>query len=101
MLRMNVFPLTVPLTVLFSLTNLCGSVFACSSRFALDAGTNRLPLLSGDLGSRLIVFAHGSGFPFADTTAHQLWAVGFPDVFSLDEQIEHTDITAIVIHLKL
>src|SRR6266496_3630807 len=98
---MNVFPLTVPLAALFGLTNLCGSSFACSPRFALDAGANRLPLLSGDLGLHFIVFAHGSSFPFADATAHQLWAVGFSNVDAIREEVEHADIASVKVHLEL
>src|SRR5215467_5931549 len=98
---MNVCPLTVPLTALFGLTNLCSSSFACLPRFALDAGADLSPLFTGDLGLYLIVPSHGSGFPLTDATSHQLWAVGFPDIFPLDKQIEDTDIAAVEIHVKL
>src|SRR3989442_10854200 len=48
----------------------------------------------------LIVFAHGSGFPFADAAAHQLWTVGFPNVDAIHKEVEHTDITPIKIDRK-
>ena len=98
---MDVLALAVPLTAVFGLTNLCGSSFACESRFALDAGACLLPLLAGKMRHHLIVFAHGSGFPFADSTAHQLGTIGFPYVHPLHEEVEHTDIAPVEIRLFL
>ena len=98
---MDILALAVPLPAVFGLTNLCGSAFARSPCFALDAGACLLPLLAGDLGLHLVVFTHGSGFPFADATSHELWAVGFPDVDPLYEEVEHTHVPSVVIHLKL
>src|SRR5260221_8710972 len=34
------------------------------------------------------------------TAPHQLWAVGFPNIFPLDKNIQDTHIAAVVIHLK-
>ncbi len=49
----------------------------------------------------LVMFAHGFGFPFADTASHELGTVGFPDVAPLDEKVEHAHVPPVVIHLKL
>src|SRR5258708_1065888 len=55
----------------------------------------------GDSSLFLIVFAHGSGFPLADAAPHQLWAVGFPNIFTLDKNIQDAHIAAIVIQVEL
>src|SRR5258706_11724122 len=60
---MNVLALAIPLTRLFTCSNLCASAAASSSCFVLNASTDLSPLLAGDLGLLFVVFAHGSGFP--------------------------------------
>src|SRR5216684_4441774 len=98
---MDVLSLAVPLTALLDLTNLCASAFASLPRFALGAGACLPPLLAGTFGEAAVVFAHGSGFPFTDTTSHKLGTVGFSDVAAFNEDIEHAHVPPIVIHLKL
>src|SRR5258708_2133921 len=101
MLRMNVFPLAIPLAALLICSNLCGSSLAASFlRFVLDVSTDLSPLLARNLGLGLVVFTHGSGFPLTDTTSHELWTVGFADVDALHEEVKHTHVSPVVIHLK-
>jgi hypothetical protein len=45
--------------------------------------------------------ARGSGFPLTDAAPHQLWAVGFPNIFPLDKNIEHAHVAAVIIHIEL
>src|SRR5712692_7593634 len=82
---MNVFPLAIPLTAVFGLTNLCGSSFPGLSCFTLDASAYLLPLGASDSVLHLIVFAHRFGFPLTDAASHKLWTVGFSHVDSLYE----------------
>src|SRR2546421_12901104 len=98
---MNVLALAVPLTAVFGLTNLCGSSFACLPCFVLDASTDLSPLLACGIRLDLVVFTHRSGLPLTDTASQKLGTVGFPDVHPFHEEIEHTDIAPIVIHLEL
>src|SRR5258708_31385905 len=98
---MNVLALAIPLTRLFDLTNLGTSAAAGSSCFVLNAGTDWQPLLAGDPGLLLVVFAHRSGFPLADTAPHQLWAVGFPNIFPFDEDVEDSHVPSVVVQVKL
>src|SRR5947209_6739839 len=98
---MNVLALAIPLTRLLTCSNLCASAAASSSCFVLNASTDRQPLLAGDLGLLLVVFAHGSGFPLTDAASHQLWAVGFPNIFPLNKKVEHAHIAAVIIHIEL
>jgi hypothetical protein len=62
--------------------------FAESSTFRLNASKDCPSVLAGDLGLLLVMSAHGSGFPLTDALSHQLWAEGFPNIFSLDENVE-------------
>src|SRR5258708_40236943 len=90
---MNVLALAIPLTGLLTCSNLCASAAARCSCFVLNASSDWQPLLAGDLGLLFVVFAHGSGFPLTDAASHQLWAVGFPNIFPLHKNIrseEHT-----------
>src|SRR6266849_3099324 len=98
---MDIIALAVPLAAVFVLTNLCGASFACSPRFALNTGACFSPLLVCLLCHHLVMFAHGFGFPFADATSQKLGTVRFPDVDPIHEEIEHTDITPVKIHVKL
>jgi hypothetical protein len=98
---MNVLALTVPLTRLLTCSNLCASAAASSPCFVLNASADWQPLLAGDLGLLLVVFAHGSGFPLTDAAPHELWAVGFPNIFPPDKKIEHAHVAAVIIHIEL
>src|SRR5713101_7346366 len=98
---MSVLTLAIPLTCLFTCPNLCTAATACSSCFVLNASTDWQPLFTGNLGLLLVMLAHGSGFPFTDAAPHQLWAVGFPNIFALDKNIEHAHIAAVIIHIEL
>src|SRR5262249_44287882 len=98
---MHVCPLAIPLPALFGVTDGGGSAFARGPRFALHTSADLSPMLAGEPGVRRIVFAHGSGFPLTDATSHKLGAVGFPDIFPLHKEVEHTHVPSIVIHLKL
>src|SRR5258708_13283400 len=90
MVRINVFPVAIPLAALLICSNLCGSSLAASFlRFVLDVSTDLSPLLARNLGLGLVVFTHGSGFPLTDTTSHELWTVGFADVSALHQQLSH------------
>src|SRR6266487_4429363 len=84
---MHVLALAIPLTRLLTCSNLCTSAFARGCGFILNTNPDLSPLLAGDLSLHLVVFAHGSGFPFTDATFH--------------EQVEHAHIPPIVIHLEL
>src|SRR6266700_1712659 len=97
---MDLLTLSIPLATVFVLTNLCGSSFTCSPRFALNTGACLLPLLMCLFCQQLIMFAHGFGFPFTDATSQKLRTVRFPNVDPIYEEIEHTDITSIKIHVK-
>src|SRR5437867_3310207 len=98
---MNVLALAIPLTRLLDLTNFCTSATASSRRFVLNASADWQPLFTGNLRLLLVVFAHGSGFPLTDTTAHELWAVGFANIFALDKKVQDTHIATVIIHLEL
>src|SRR2546423_1905351 len=98
---MNVLALAIPLTALLTCSNLCASATARCPCFVLNTSADWQPLFTGDLRLLLIVFAHGSGFPFTDAAPHELWAVGFPNIFPLDKKIEDAHIAPVVIHLEL
>src|SRR5438132_6113856 len=98
---MNVLALAIPLTRLLTCSNLCASAAASSSCFVLNTSTDGQPLFAGDLGLLLVVLAHGSGFPLADATSHELWAVGFANIFAADEDVEHAHVPPVVIQVKL
>src|SRR6266536_5002271 len=98
---MNILALAIPLAAVFILTNLCGSSFACSPRFALNTGADLSPLLTRLLCHHLIVFAHGFGFPFTHATSQKLRTVRFPNVDPIHEEIKYTDIATVKIDLKL
>src|SRR5215469_8642066 len=98
---MNVFSLTIPLAALLTCPSFCPSAFFAFACFFLNASTGLHPLRGRTLLFRIIVCAHRFRFPLADTFSHQLGAVGFPNIFPLDKQIEHTDIAAVVIHVEL
>src|SRR6266498_4044017 len=98
---MNVLALTIPLTTLLDLTNLCASTAARCPRFVLNTSADWQSLFTGDLGLRLVVFAHGSGFPLTDATSHELWTVGFSNIFPLDKDATDVHYAALVIYLHL
>src|SRR6266702_4040701 len=98
---MNVWALAIPLTGLFTCANLCTSATARCPRFVLNTSADWQPLFTGEITLLFVVFAHGSGFPLTDATSHELWTVGFPNIFPLDKNVEHTYIAAVVIHVKL
>src|SRR5438874_186875 len=98
---MNVLALAIPLTRLLTCANLCASAAASCSCLVLNASTDWQPLLAGDLGLLLVVFSHGSGFPLTDAASHQLWAVGFPNIFPFDEDVEHSHVPSVVVQVKL
>src|SRR5258707_8131862 len=98
---MNVLALAIPLTGLFTCSNLCASATARCSRFVLNTGTNGQSLFSGDLRLLLVVLAHGSGFPLTDAASHELWAVGFANITAFDEDVEHAYVPPVVIQVKL
>src|SRR5438067_12224698 len=70
-------------------------------RFVLNTSTDWQPLFAGDLDLLLVPLAHGSGLPLADATPHDLWAVGFANIFAVDEDVEHAHIPPVVIQVKL
>src|SRR5260221_3640233 len=98
---MNVSSLAVPLTGLFACANFCAAATACRPCFVLNTSTNGQPLFTSDLSLLLVMFAYGSGFPLADTPAHELWTVGFANIFACDEDVEHSHVPSVVIQVKL
>src|SRR2546421_578447 len=98
---MNVLALAVPLTRLLTCSNLCAATAACCPRFILDTSTNGQSLFTGEMTLLLVMFAHGSGFPLADTAPHKPGAVGFPNIFPFDKNVEHAHIAPVVIQVKL
>src|SRR5260221_10211787 len=98
---MHVLALAIPLTRLLTCSELCASAFARGCRFILNASPDLQPLGARLPCHHLVVFAHGFGFPFTDATSHELGAVGFSDIATFYEQVEHTHVTPIVIHLEL
>src|SRR5712692_6501566 len=98
---MDLLSLAIPLTPTFHLTNLCVSAFASTPCFFLDACASLLPLCPRQRFLRLVVFAHGSGFPFTDATSHELRAVGFPQIGAINKEIEDADIAPVIVHFKL
>jgi hypothetical protein len=60
---MNVWALAIPLTGLFTGSNLCAAATAGCPCFVLNTSTNGQPLFTGEMTLLLIVFAHGPGFP--------------------------------------
>jgi hypothetical protein len=98
---MDVFSLAIPLTALFGLTNLGGSSFAGLSCFTLDVGAHLSSFFACDFRLFLVVFAHRSSFPLTDAASHKRWTVGFSHIHALNEEIQHTQISSVVVHLKL
>src|SRR6266566_9706510 len=98
---MNVLALAIPLTCLLTCSNFCASATACRPCFILNTSPNGQPLFTGGSHLFLVVFAHGSGFPLTDAAPHQLWAVGFPNIFSPDKNVQDTHIAPVVIHIEL
>src|SRR5712691_9459044 len=98
---MNLFSLAIPLTRLFDLTNISTSAAAGCPRFVLNASTDWQYLLAGDPGLLLVVFAYGSGFPLADAPSHQLWAIGFSNIFAIDKDVEHSHVPFVVVQVEL
>src|SRR6266566_2668587 len=97
---MHVLALAIPLTRLLTCSNLCASAFARRCRFVLNASPNLQPLGARLPCHHLVVFAHGFGFPFTDATSHELGTVGFSDIATFDEQVEHAHIPPVIIHLE-
>ena len=98
---MHVWALAIPLTGLFTCSNLCASATVCCPCFVLNTSTNGQPLFTGDLRLLLIVLTHGSGFPLTDAASHQLWAVGLANIFASDEDVEHSHVSSVVVQVKL
>src|SRR5258708_8871091 len=98
---MAVFSLAIPLTALFGLTNLGGSSFAGLSCFTLDVGAHLSSFFACDFRLFLVVFAHRSSFPLTDAAPHKRWTVGFSHIHALNQEIQHTQISSVVVHLKL
>src|SRR5215469_16593766 len=98
---MDLLSLAIPLTPTFHLTNLCVSAFASTPSFVLDACASLLSELSGKRLLLLVVFAHSSGFPFTDSTSHELCAVGFSQIRAINKEIEDADIASVKVHFKL
>ena len=98
---MNVLALAIPLTTLLDLTNLCASTTARCPSFVLNTSADWQSLFTSDLGLLLVVFAHGSGFPLTDATSHELWTVGFPNIFPFDKNVQDAHIAPVVIHIEL
>jgi hypothetical protein len=97
---MDGFSLAIPLPPTFFLTNLCVSAFSGAPRFVLDACASLLTELLRKYFLLLVIFAHGSGFPFTDPTSHELYTVGFPQVGAINEEIEDANIASVKIHFK-
>src|SRR5436305_2482984 len=55
----------------------------------------------GEMTLLLIVFAHRSGFPLAHSATHQLWAVGFANIFAFDEDVEHSHVPSVIVQVEL
>ena len=98
---MHVLTLAIPLTTLLTGSHLCAAAFSPLARFFLNARADRAPLFAGHPGLHLVLFAHRSGFPFTDAAAHQRGAVGFPNIVALDKEVEHPNVSSVVLHLKL
>src|SRR6266536_6188688 len=98
---MNVAALAIPLTSLFTCANLCAAAAVSSSCFVLNASADWQPLLVGETTLLLVVFAHRSGFPFAEAAPHELWTIGFPNIFPLDKNIQNTHVPPVIIQVKL
>src|SRR5213082_523496 len=98
---MNVAALAIPLTGLFTCANLCAAATACRPCFVLNTSTSGQPLFAGEPGLLLIVFTHGSGFPLAHAAPHQLWPIGFPNIFAFDEDVEHSHVPSVVVQVEL
>src|SRR6266496_3244704 len=97
---MNVAALAIPLTGLFTCANLCAAATACRPCFVLNTSTSGQPLFAGDLSLLLVMFTYGSGFPLAHTAPHELWTVGFANIFAFDEDVEHSHVSAVVVQVK-
>src|SRR5260370_1992109 len=97
---MNVWALKIPLTGLFTCSNLRASATACCPCFVLNTSTNGQPLFTGDLRLLLVVLAHGSGFPLTDAASHELVPVGFANLFASDEDVEHSHVPPVLIPIK-
>src|SRR5579859_4363763 len=88
-------PLAIPLTAVFTGSNFCAATFPCASGLVLRADTSLSSLLAGCFRLDLVVFAHGSGFPFTNTTTHQTGAVGFANVHTFNKRKEHANVGSV------
>src|SRR5438067_6676018 len=98
---MYVLALAIPLTCLLTCSNLCAAATACGPRLFLNTSAHWQPLFTSEITLLLVMFAHGSGFPLTDATPHELWAVGFANIFALDKDVEHSHVPSVVIQVKL
>src|SRR5260370_33251695 len=98
---MNVAALAVPLTGLFDLANLGAAATAGGFRFVRNTRTDGQSLFTGEMTLLLIVFAHGCGFPFAHSASHQLGAIGFANIFALNEDVEHAHVPSVIVQVEL
>src|SRR5215469_11672450 len=98
---MDLLAVAIPLTRLFDLTNLSTASAANCPRFVLNASTDRQRLLAGNSGLFLVMFAHSTGFPLAHTPSHQLWAIGFSNIFAIDKDVEHSHVSFVVVQVEL
>ena len=97
---MDLLALAIPLAAVFVLTNLCGLSFACSPYFALNTSADLSPLLACLFCHHFVMFVHGIGFPFTDAISQKLRAVCLSDIDPIHEEVEHTDIAPVKIHVK-
>src|SRR5579859_5054411 len=98
---MNLLTLTVKLPLLFARSAFpFAPLFTCLNLF-VDASLNLLRIGCGSLRLLPIRHTHGFGFPFADALSHKGWAVGFPNIVALDEEVQDAHIPTVIIQFQV
>src|ERR1700726_4225470 len=97
---MNLFPLSIELSSLFSLSeNLATLLFGGFDIF-LDLRSNYGDLLISLFRVFRICFAYGFRLPFTNSLSHEGRTVGFSHITAIDKEVNHAHISAIVIDLE-
>src|SRR2546423_13126964 len=96
---MNLFPLSIELSSLFSLSeNLAPLLFGRFDIF-LDLRSNYSGFLISIFRVFRICFSYGFGLPFTDSLPHKGGTVCLSHIAALDKKVNHADIPAIVLDL--
>ena len=100
MSRVDLLALAIKLSPIFLLPHDLFPLLFGGLNLFLDLHPNLDRSLCGSLGFFRIILSLGGGFPLADSSPHESWAVGFSYIASVHKKVEHAYISAVVIQLK-